>query len=104
MVILNFVNYTIENFTISITNLMSAIPWVGQDIVELKDITENLTMATVIPVLPTIGTVSVHALKKGKKIRLDKKEYISIPYPFLAFLAGLIDGDGYIQITKTTKG
>jgi hypothetical protein len=30
--------------------------------------------------LPTIGTVSVHALKKNKKtIRLDKKEYCSIP-------------------------
>ena len=55
--------------------------------------------------LPTIGTVSAHALKKGnKKIRLDKKEYLSIPSSFLAFLAGLIDGDGYIQITKTGKG
>jgi hypothetical protein len=83
---------------------MSAIPWVGKDIVESKDIIEYLTMATVIPMLPTIGTVSVHALKKGRKIRLNKKEYLSIPYPFLAFLAGLIDGDGYIQITKTTKG
>lgn len=24
--------------------------------------------------------------------------------PFIAFLTGLIDGDGYIQITRTTKG
>lgn len=55
--------------------------------------------------LPTIGTVSSHALKKGnKKIRLEKKEYLSIPSSFLAFLAGLIDGDGYIQVTRTTKG
>jgi hypothetical protein len=55
--------------------------------------------------LPTIGTVSEHALKKGnKKIRLDKKEYLSIPPSFLAFFAGLIDGDGYIQVTRTTKG
>ena len=54
--------------------------------------------------LPTIGTVSVHALKGNKKIRLDKKEYLSIPSSFLAFLVGLIDGDGYIQITRTTKG
>jgi hypothetical protein len=43
-------------------------------------------------------------LKKGKKIRLEKKEYLSIPSQFIAFLTGLIDGDGYIQITKTTKG
>nr|YP_010218657.1 LAGLIDADG endonuclease [Morchella brunnea]UBU98520.1 LAGLIDADG endonuclease [Morchella brunnea] len=55
--------------------------------------------------LPTIGTVSVHALKKGNKnLRLDKKEYLSIPSSFIAFLAGVIDGDGYIQITRTTKG
>ncbi len=87
-----------------ITNLMSAIPWVGQDIVESKNIAEYLIMGSIIPVLPTIGTVSVHALKKGKKTRLDKTEYLSIPYQFIAFLAGFIDGDGYIQVSRTTKG
>jgi len=35
---------------------------------------------------------------------LDKKDYVDVPTSFLAFLVGLIDGDGYIQITKTTKG
>jgi hypothetical protein len=55
--------------------------------------------------LPTIGTVSKYALKtRNTKIRLDKKEYLSIPSSFLAFLVGFIDGDGYIQITSTTKG
>ena len=112
-----------------ITNLLSAIPVFGQDIVELKNIIEyilndvttsilgiitdvggayinfNLTyISTIIPVLPTVGTVSSHALKKGTKIRLDKKEYLSIPYQFIAFLVGFIDGDGYIQITRTPKG
>lgn len=88
-----------------ITNLMSAIPWVGQDIVESKNNTEQFIAITTPLILPTIGTVSVHALKKGNKnIRLDKKEYLSIPSSFLGFLAGLIDGDGSIQITKTTKG
>ena len=86
---------------------MSAIPWVGQDIVESKNITEyysTIVYATT-SMLPTIGTVSAHALKKGNKnIRLDKKEYLSIPSSFIAFLAGLIDGDGYIQITRTKKG
>uniref|UniRef100_UPI0030E2ABE5 LAGLIDADG endonuclease n=1 Tax=Daedaleopsis nitida TaxID=1140402 RepID=UPI0030E2ABE5 len=57
-----------------------------------------------LPLLATIGTVSTQAFKKGRKIRLDKEEYLSIPYPFIAFLVGLIDGDGYISITKTTKG
>jgi hypothetical protein len=56
-------------------------------------------------ILPTVGTVSVRALNKGnKKIRLDKEEYLSIPPAFLAFLVGFIDGDGYIQVTRTPKG
>lgn len=54
--------------------------------------------------LPTIGTVSVHALKRKNISKLDKSEYLSVPFSFIAFLTGLIDGDGYIQVTKTTKG
>ena len=98
-----------------ITNLLSAIPIFGQDIVELiyNFVREFLSIfgnddfnlnQTVITILPTIGTVSTQALKKGKQLRLDKNEYLSIPYQFISFLVGLIDGDGYIQITKTTKG
>lgn len=65
--------------------------------------TEYFTVQALI--LPTIGTVSPHALKKGNKnLRLDKQEYLSLPPSFLAFFVGFIDGDGYIQITKTTKG
>ena len=44
-----------------ITNLMSAIPWVGQDIVESKNIIDNLAY-----ILPSIGSVNINALKKGK--------------------------------------
>lgn len=94
-----------------ITNLLSAIPWIGQSLVESKNITEpslgmqGLVVVSTVLILPSIGTVSIHALKKGNQnIRLDKKEYLSIPRSFLAFIAGLIDGDGYIQVTKTTKG
>ena len=50
----------------------------------------------------------MQALKKGRKLRKlrcnDKKEFLSIPSSFIAYLVGLIDGDGYIQIVKTTKG
>lgn len=42
-------------------------------------------------------------MKKVKSIT-SKEDYMSIPSSFLAFLVGLIDGDGYIQITKTSKG
>lgn len=112
-----------------ITNLMSAIPWIGQDIVESKIITIiiNLCFGVVIlfsivavhkylasqhlnvragkASLPTIGVIHNNALKKNNKtLRSDKQEFISIPSSFLAFLVGLIDGDGYIQISKTSKG
>ena len=109
-----------------ITNLISAIPWIGQDIVESKNITIiNLSLVIIIyflvisvhrylwhlkiscgeNLLPTLGVIHKNALKKGNKtLRLDKQEYISTPPSFLAFLVGLIDGDGYIQISKTSKG
>ena len=89
-----------------ITNLMSAIPWVGQDIVESKNFTESYTTVYYLSsLLPTIGTVSTNALKKGNKsVRINKEKYLSIPPSFISFLVGLIDGDSYIQITKTTKG
>jgi len=89
-----------------ITNLLSAIPWIGQDLVESKNITEDIsTILYTASILPTIGNVSIHALKKGNKDRrLNKEEYISIPSTFIQFLVGLIDGDGYIQITRSTKG
>ena len=88
-----------------ITNLLSAIPVFGQDLVESTYVTGCLIYeGNILPLLATIGTVSTQALKKGRKIRLDKEEYLSIPYQFIAFLVGLIDGDGYIQISKTTKG
>lgn len=88
-----------------ITNLMSAIPWVGQDIVELNFTDSYVTAYSLSAILPTIGTVNINALKKGnKELILNKQEYLSIPSSFLSFIVGLIDGDGYIQITKTTKG
>lgn len=84
---------------------MSAIPWVGVDIVESKEITEIYSKAIILSSLPVIGTVHKNALKKGKNnSRLENQEYLNIPSSFLAFFAGLVDGDGYIQITKTTKG
>lgn len=56
-------------------------------------------------VLPTIGIINKNAYKKGKdSLKLDKKEYTKIPGSFIGFFAGIVDGDGYIQITKTSKG
>ena len=100
-------NQQVKDLATVITSLMSAIPWVGQDIVESNNVAENyftLVYATTLA-LPTIGIVNAHALKKGKKnIRLNKEKYLSIPPSFIAFIVGLIDGDGYIQVTRTEKG
>ena len=88
-----------------ITNLMSAIPWVGQDIVESNHFADRcITVYSLPSLLPTIGTVNTNALKKENKNVILNKEYLSIPPCFISFLVGFIDGDGYIQITKTTKG
>jgi hypothetical protein len=81
-----------ENLATVITNLFSAIPWIGTNLVE---------STYFLSILPIIGIIDKSA---RKNMRLNKNEYLLIPYSFLAFLIGLIDGDGYIQITKTTKG
>jgi hypothetical protein len=76
---------------------MSAIPWIGNDFVESINIIK-------LSCLPTIGLINPHTLKKGRKIRSDKSEFLSIPNSFLTKLVGFIDGDGYILIHKTEKG
>ena len=94
-----------------ITNLLSAIPIFGKDLVEsgytvtYNNLIENDFINTInVEILPTVGRISSHALKGGKRIRSNKEEYLSIPYSFVAFFVGLVDGDGYIRINKTTKG
>lgn len=87
-----------------ITNLISAIPWIGQDVVESNILKIcYLECDTVVCSLLPIGAVNIHSFKKENK-RLNKEEYFSIPSAFIAFLVGFIDGGGYIGITKTTKG
>ncbi len=75
-----------------ITNLVSAIPYIGNDLVVS---TYNL-------VLPTIGIISPHAIKKKEKE--INYPFNLIPYSFLSMLVGFIDGDGYFSILKTKKG
>ena len=64
----------------------------------------NYSKINIKDLLPTIRNIHSNAFKKNiRNIRMDKKEYISIPVSFLSFLVGLIDGDGYILISKTPK-
>ena len=94
-----------------ITNMLSAIPWIGQDFVQLtilllvQSIFISLLMNNSVVTLPTIGKVNTKALR-GKKARTeeDKTHYKDIPFKFMAMFRGIVDGDGYIKLTRTTKG
>jgi len=85
-----------------ITNLLSAIPWIGKDFVEFPNL-DNIFICS--SILPTIGTVNNKALRRAIfRTDYEKQKALNISYSFLSILIGLIDGDGYISITKTPKG
>jgi hypothetical protein len=93
-----------------ITNLLSAIPWIGNDFVEFKNLIFNLNYVLVIfcfiyyiykyilisSSLNTIGSVNLKGslCARGQQIRseADKAYALNIPYSFLSMLIGLIDG------------
>jgi LAGLIDADG endonuclease len=90
-----------------ITNLLSAIPWIGKDFVEfefLNFFTNETFFYLVIFIIPiVVNEKNIRALR-GQKIRTasDKKYAENIPYAFMAMFAGLVDGDGYISITNAS--
>lgn len=75
-----------------ITNLFSAIPWIGQDLVEL----DYYYFSS----LPTFGIINK---KSNQPLRSNKEKLyaLNISKSYLSMFKGLIDGDGYIGITKT---
>lgn len=127
-----------------ITNLLSAIPYFGQNLVELICIKlrkKTNKLKKIIKIiyrylcsmlnfdiffrflycfktffvhfnstpkdineLPKIGEVNWSKVRKEKPLtEMDTKRLKSIPFSFLARLAGLIDGDGYISIVSSDK-
>lgn len=82
-----------------ITNMLSAVPWIGQDFVQF------FTLSLVLMSLITLGVVNVRSLR-GRKTRTDteKESFKKVPISFLAMFVGLVDGDGYISVTRTAKG
>lgn len=85
-----------------ITNLLSAIPWIGKDFVEFPYL-DNIFICS--SILSTIGTVNNKALRRTTFRTDDEKlEALNISYSFLSMLIYLIDDDGYISIIKTSKG
>ena len=82
-----------------ITNLLSAIPWVGTDLVEF------IYLLFILAILPTIGSVNYKALRgRAPRTENEKRYALNIPFDFLSMLLGLIDGDGYISITQIPGG
>ena len=108
-----------------ITNLLSAIPVFGHDLVELiwiklryyiqniislinfifvknfKFITSIITPSNQLPIIGKINWSKVRnvtPIDDSEKLRL-----LSIPQSFLGRLVGIIDGDGYISIVKSDK-
>lgn len=89
-----------------ITNLLSAIPWIGKDLVEFGDLENDFIYSNVVElsILPIIGTINSKALHKIKlRTEQERLDILKISNSFLAMFVGLIDGDGYIAITKTPK-
>ena len=90
-----------------ITNMLSAIPWIGQDFVQFKHILFlvlfiffSLSNNTEKEYIPTIGVVNTKALRNKKACTLeDKQVYKNITPRFMAKFIGLVDGDGYIKVT-----
>lgn len=99
----------IECLATVITNLLSAIPWIGQDFVQFNTSLFFGVCVFIISIfiiyysfLPTIGEVSVRALRGTKSRTLDQKLYYkNISYEFLSIFVGFVDGDGYISMNKT---
>ena len=88
-----------------ITNLLSAIPWIGVDFVEFKNTLFNLNFFLIISCLicyfkkyslimsniNTIGSVNTKGLRGQKTSSdIDKAYALNIPFSFLSMLMGLI--------------
>jgi hypothetical protein len=84
----------IRDLATVITNLLSAIPWIGTDLVEFIYLL-FISLFT-LAILPTIGSVNYKALRgRAPRTENEKRYALNIPFDFLSMLVGLIDGDGY---------
>ena len=93
----------IRDLATVITNLLSAIPWIGTDLVEFIYLL-FISLFT-LAILPTIGSINYKALRgRAPRTENEKRYALNIPFDFLSMLVGRIDGDGYISITQTPGG
>lgn len=94
-----FIDYIIILATV-ITNLLSAIPFIGGDLVPL-----SVFLPLYLYILNFTNIISVyndHTLYKNNQ-HVNDYNFNYIDKNLLALIVGFIDGDGYIRITKKTK-
>ena len=85
-----------------ITNLLSVIPWIGKDFVEFGPLENNFIYLNILPIIGVINSKALHKIKL--RTEDERQDILKISPSFLAMFVGLIDGDGYIAITKTPGG
>ena len=93
-----------------ITNLLSAIPWLGKSLVESIKI-ENYENLLIISNYAFVnkswldhGNFSSNNYKAISKRLLEKSIYLNIKRSFLALYVGIIDGAGVINLNYNYKG
>lgn len=94
-----FIDYIIILATV-ITNLLSAIPFIGGDLVPL-----SVFLPLYLYILNFTNIISVyndHTLYKNNQ-HVNDYNFNYIDKNLLALIVGFIDGDGYIRITKKNK-
>ena len=82
-----------------ITNLLSAIPWIGRDLVEFE-YHLLLNFYITLSFLPIIGSINKRGLRRKTCTSKDKEYTSNIPYSFLSMFMGLINNNGHIAIAK----
>ena len=100
-----------------ITNLISAIPWVGEQLVQFIYPILKITslfyvkfypqpINTIIASIPVIGTINWSKVRKVKQLEIHELENRTkhVNIEVLKQFMGLVDGDGYISITKKARG
>lgn len=102
--VFKFLSNEVKLFICALHGTLMILYKAGNYYTNLVDVDTPFALFTL--VLPAIGTISTSANKKGlnrNKI-INKLDYLNIPYQFLSFLVGLIDGDGHIKVSGSKAG
>ena len=86
-----------------ITNMLSAIPWIGGDFVQFVTTLVDPTLHDSGALMGAGVMASVAARGRRGCVPLDINQY-NIPFSVLSLFVGLVDGDGYIRIGTSTNG